>query len=158
MSDEPVRAKPSVEQLQRYADAFNRSTTLQFWGVRVHFPSQDRVEVHLDKVRPEQRGGLGTDAINGGVLAALFDLGLGCTPALIDPTRRNATIQLSMSFERPVRGDSMMVRAQIDNAGDTVLFSSAEALDARGVVCARCQGVVRLSKRPWKTGDSPAVN
>ena len=159
MPDEPARTPPTLELLKSYAEHFNKSKTLQFFGVRVHFPSLERVEVHLDSVRPEQRGGLGTEAVNGGVLAALFDLAIGCTPALVDPSRRNATMQLSMSFERPVKGDSVLVRARIDTGGDTVMFSSAEILDSRGVVCAHCQGLIRLSKTPWlHGGESPAIN
>ena len=149
---------PSPEQLARYAEQFNQSATLRHFGVRVAFPDADTVEVRLDEVKPEQRGGLGTDAVNGGVLAAIFDLAIGCTPALIDPTRRTATMQLSMSFERPLRGDSLRAVAQIENAGDTVLFASARILNSAGMVCGRCTGVVRLSQSKWRSGESPAVN
>jgi uncharacterized protein (TIGR00369 family) len=151
-------SSPSDEQLARYAENFNRSLTLRHFGVTISFPSRDRLLVKLDKILPHHLGGLGTNAVNGGVLAALFDLAIGCTPALIDPTRRTATLQLSMSFERPVFGDSLSVEAQLDNAGSTVLFASARVLDQSGSICARCQGVVRLSRHSWQDGGSPATN
>jgi len=150
--------RPTAEQLARYAEQFNQSQTLRYFGVRVSFPKGDTVEVVLDPVRPEQRGGLGSDAVNGGVLAALFDLVIGCTPALLDPTRRTATMQLSMSFERPVRGNALKAVGRIDTAGQSVLFASGEIQDEKGRVCARCQGVVRVSTLKWKGGDSPAIN
>jgi uncharacterized protein (TIGR00369 family) len=150
--------RPDPSLLARYAERFTQSRSLQYFGLKVRFPTPDRVEVALDEVRPEFRGGLGSEAVNGGVLAAMFDLVIGCTPALVDPTRRSATVQLSMSFERPVRGEQVVAEGWIDTAGTRTLFSSARILDANGQVCARCQGVVSISQHPWADGQSPAVN
>src|SRR5699024_6548403 len=97
-------------------------------------------------------------AINGGVLAALFDLSIGVCGALVDPGRRSATIQLSMNFERPVTGDRIHAEAKIDRAGGTNIFASAVIFDESGQPCARAQGVVRISRSGWQNGASPAVN
>lgn len=155
---ERKRPRPTLELLSRYADQFNRSETLKFFGVQIAFPSLEHLEVRLDSIRDEHRGGLGTTAVNGGVLAAIFDLAIGCTAALVDPTRRSATMQLSMSFERPVFGNSLRAEGRIDSARKLVLFSSAQIFDSAGIECARCQGVVRISNLPWQSGQSPAVN
>jgi uncharacterized protein (TIGR00369 family) len=156
MSD--AEARPTQEQLDRYAEQFNRSQTMRLFGAQLSFPQGEKVVVSLPEVRTEHRGGLGSSAINGGIISALFDYAIGCTPALLDPTRRAATMQLSMSFERPVRGDTVRVEATIDNAGTSTLFASARMYDAEGQVCARCQGVVKLSRMKWASGESPAVN
>jgi uncharacterized protein (TIGR00369 family) len=148
----PKPAKPSAQQLARYAEAFNQSKTLRFFGVRISFPDGEKVEIRL-----EHRGGLGTTAVNGGVLAAIFDLAVGCTPALIDPTHRTATMQLSISFERPVLGDSLKAEARITAHGKSVLFASALILDESGQECARCQGVVRIGNLPWQSEGTPAI-
>src|SRR5688572_7890088 len=139
----PPKPRPTLQQLARYTETFNASATLKYFGVKVSFPDADTVEVAIDEIKPEQRGGLGTDAINGGVLAAMFDLAIGCTPALLDPTRRSATVQLSMSFMRPVTGDHLVAIGKIDRPGGSMMFSSAVMLDGAGGVCAQCQGVVR---------------
>ncbi len=156
MSD--AETPPTQEQLDRYAEQFNQSQTMRFYGARLSFPQGQKVVVTLPEVRPEHRGGLGTAAINGGIIAALFDYAIGCTPALRDPTRRAATMQLSMSFERPLLGDTVRAEATIDSAGTSTLFASARMYDAQGQVCARCQGVVKLSRMKWASGQSPAVN
>jgi uncharacterized protein (TIGR00369 family) len=156
MSDTPSR--PTQEQLDRYAELFNQSQSLRFFGVRVSFPEGRKCVVTLPEVRSEHLGGLGTSAINGGIIAALFDLVIGCTPALLDPTKRCATLQLSMSFQRPLTGNNVRAEAEIDSYGKNTLFASARVLDAEGQVCARAQGVVRLSTIPWASGESPAVN
>jgi acyl-coenzyme A thioesterase PaaI-like protein len=149
---------PSTEFLARYAREFNKSSTLRYFGVQIAFPDQRTIEARVDTIMPEHRGGLGTSAVNGGVLAAIFDLVIGCTSALFDPTRRSATMHLSMSFERPVFGDSLRAEGRIDSAGSSVLFSSARMFDGDGVECARCQGLVRVSRLPWASGQSPAVD
>jgi uncharacterized protein (TIGR00369 family) len=149
---------PTQEQLDRYAELFNQSQTMRLLGAHLAFPEGRKVVVSLPEVRPEHRGGLGTAAINGGIIAALFDYAIGCTPALRDPTRRAATVQLSMSFERPLTGDSIRAEAEIDSEGQSLLFASARMYDAQGRVCARCQGVVARSQLRWASGESPAVN
>jgi uncharacterized protein (TIGR00369 family) len=155
MSD--AETYPSQEQLDRYAEQFNQSLTLKHFGARMSFPGGQKVVVSAE-VRPEHRGGLGSDAVNGGVISALFDFVIGSTPALRDPTRRAATVQLSISFERPLRGDFLRAEATIDTMGSTTVFASARMYDAQGVVCARCQGVVQVSRMKWASGESPAVN
>lgn len=150
--------KPTPEALARYADVFNESATLKHFGLRVRFPDLETCEVVLDPIRPEQRGGLGSDAVNGGVLSAVFDLVIGCTPALIDPTRRSATVHLSINFMDAVRGSKLLARSRITRGGNTLVFASAEIIDERGNVCANATGMSRLSKQPWSESGTPAVN
>lgn len=157
MTIEKALEDPPADALERYADNFNRSATLRHFGLTLSFPEGRLVRATLP-VRPDQRGGLGSEAVNGGVLAAMFDLVVGSTSALVDPTRRSATVQLSMSFERPTNGDVITADAWIDRAGGSTLFASAVIRDGQGEVTARCQGVVRISRLPWADGASPAIN
>jgi uncharacterized protein (TIGR00369 family) len=150
--------RPTQEQLDRYAEQFNQSQTMRLLGVRLSFPQGEKAVITLPEVRLEHRGGLGTAAINGGIISAMFDYAIGCTPALVDPTRRCATMQLSVSFERPLRGNTVRAEATIDSVGTSTLFASARMYDEKGQVCARCQGVVKISQMKWASGESPAVN
>jgi uncharacterized protein (TIGR00369 family) len=158
VSDPKAPTRPTVEQLARYAELFNASQTMQHFGVKIRFPDAETVEAVLDPIQPQQRGGLGSDAVNGGVLAALFDLCIGCAPATIDPTRRTATVQLSMNFMRGVRGDTLLARGKVDRAGGTLLFCSAQIFDGKGQLCSTCTGMVRMSELKWQGGESPAIN
>ena len=162
MSDSPSGSPhrpPSQADLDRYADQFNRSASLRHFGAHLAFPEGRKVVITLPELRPEHRGGLGSAAaVNGGILAAMFDLAIGCSGALVDPTRRCATVQLSMNFERPVTGEGMRVEAEVENKSVSLLFATARIYDGQGRVCARCQGVVKLSNLPWASGESPAVN
>ena len=139
---------PTLEALAQAAERLNRSAPLAHAGVRVRFPSPQLVVAEIPEVRAEHRGGLGTSAVNGGVLAAVFDLVLGCTALLVDPRRPSATVQLSMSFERPVLGNTLRAEAHIDTQGRRTLFASARIFDAQGQVCAHCRGLVALARAP----------
>lgn len=150
--------RPTLDQLARYAEAFNQSATLAHFGMKVRFPNVDTVEVVLDPVQPQQRGGLGSDAVNGGVLAAMFDLVIGCAPALVDPTRRSATVQLSINFMSAVRGDNILARSHVTRAGQKLIFAAASIFDGAGQECASATGLSRLSSIPWASGGTPAVN
>ena len=143
--------RPTAAELTALAERWNGSEILRHHGMRVAFET-DRVVVELPEVRPEHLGGLGTSAVNGLVLAGLFDLAVGSTVVLMDPRRRSATVQLSMSFERAVFGRSARCEAWIDRAGQRTLFASARILDELGQVCARCQAVVAVSRQ---TLDEP---
>ncbi|MFP2911703.1 PaaI family thioesterase [Pyxidicoccus sp. 3LFB2] len=160
MSDSPSGppSRPTQADLDRYAELFNQSLNIRHFGAHISFPEGRKTVITLPELRPEHRGGLGSAAaVNGGILAAMFDLAIGCSGALVDPSRRCATIQLSMSFERAVTGEGMRVEAEVDNKTVSLLFVTARAFDGQGRVCARCQGVVKLSTLPWPSGENPAV-
>jgi uncharacterized protein (TIGR00369 family) len=141
----PPRSTITREALERYAEQLNSRVSLQQYGVRIAFPDTSRLTLRIDSVPLAMRGGLGDDAIvNGGVIAALCDLAIGCSAALVDPTKRSATVQLSIRFEQPLRGAHVLGEARVDRATGRLIFSSAEIMDERGQVCTRCQGMVSL--------------
>lgn len=156
MAKETNQFGVSASDLKRYSDGFNKSDLLEFFGMRVEFPDLDTVRAVVDEAHEGHMGGMGERAaINGGVLAAIYDLVVGCAGALVDPKRRSATVQLSMNFERPVIGPYVRAEATVDRAGKTLVFVSARIYDEAGRVCSHGQGVVRISKKPWR-GVSPA--
>jgi uncharacterized protein (TIGR00369 family) len=137
------------ELLERYAQRLNSRPSLERFGVRIWFPDTSRLRLRIDTIGPGMRGGIGDEAIvNGGVLSALCDLAIGCTAALVDPTRASATIQLSIRFEQPLRGDFIEGEGRVDRATRRLVFSSAEIFDPLGHVCVRCQGMSSLIRSP----------
>ena len=153
----PSSPRPSLEQLARYAAGLNESLTARTLGMRVSFPDIEHVVVILD-VEERHLGGMGSNAVNGAIIAAAFNLVLGCTPALIDPTRRSATVQLNMRFERALRGAALRATAHIDRATRQLVFASAVVAGDDGAVCARAEGMLALSDKTWSRGDNPGIN
>lgn len=128
-----------------YVERMNAHAALKHFGVRIAIPDARRVTLAVDHVPLALRGGMRDDAVvNGGVLSALCDLAIGSTSALVDPTARAATVQLSIRFERPLVGERIRGEARVDHCTGRTVFSSAEILDGEGRVCVRCQGMVSL--------------
>lgn len=118
---------------------------MQRLGARLEFERVDRVRAVLEPVQPYHRGGMGTDAVNGAVLAGLFDLAIGTVGWLTRPEGRSATVSLAMTFVRPTRGNSVVTEARLLRGGTNLTFASAEIFDEAGQVTARCDGTVAVA-------------
>jgi len=138
-------AYATLEALRALAQGWNESPPMQRLGARLDFERVDRVRAVLDPVTPYHRGGMGTDAVNGVVLAGLFDLAIGTVGWLTRPDARSATVSLAMTFLRPTRGDRVVVEARLLRAGTNLTFAAAEIFDGSGQVTARCDGTVAVA-------------
>ena len=138
-------AYPTLASLRALGEIWNASAPMKHFGARLEFERVDRVRTVIDPVLPVHRGGLGTDAVNGVVLAGLFDLAIGTVGWLTRPETRSATVNLSMSFFRPTRGDRVAAEARLVRAGLNLVFAAAEILDAEGRVTARCDGTCAIA-------------
>lgn len=137
-------------QLRLHAQRWNAHPSLRALGAELSYPDGAAVRIEVNQIAAPLRGGLGDDTVvNGGALSALCDLIIGSTSALVDATTRSATVQLSIRFEQPLRGDRIIGLARVDHHTGRTLFASAELSDERGKICVRCQGIVTLlAKRP----------
>ena len=118
-------AYPTLESLRALGEMWNDSPPMKHFGAKLAFDRVDRVRAVIDPVTTVHRGGLGTDAVNGVVLAGLFDL--------------------VMSFFRPSRGDRIVAEARLVRAGLNLVFAAAEIFDAEGRVTARCDGTCAIA-------------
>ncbi|HYV42452.1 MAG TPA: PaaI family thioesterase [Thermoanaerobaculia bacterium] len=156
MSKEPKpfsEAYATLESLQALAKAWNDSPPMRQLGARLEFDRVDRVRAVIDPVMPYHRGGMGTDAVNGPVLAGLFDLVIGTVGWLSRPDSRSATVSLTMTFLRPTRGDRIAVEARLLRAGTNLTFAAAEVFDEQGEVTARCDGTVAVAHGKFESND-----
>lgn len=132
------------EQLNQATEIWNRSLMVKHLGFHISFPGDGTVVVALPEIQPFMLGGLGSDAVNGGVLASMFDFAVGCSAFLAVPLKRNGTVQLSVNFEKAVRGKSARCVARIERTTKNMLFCSATIHDESGAVCGRGNGIVSL--------------
>ena len=91
--------------------------------------------------------------MNGPVLAGLFDLAIGTVGWLTRPDTRSATVTLAMTFLRPRAATASSVEARLLRAGTNLTFASAEILDERGEVTARCDGTVAVAHGKFESND-----
>ena len=105
--------------------------------------------------RDDQRGGGGTSALNGGVIAYMFDGALGAAVASLAmrqfgndageiPGYAEATISLTINYVKPALGNSFEAHGTAIRTGRTVAFAEGKLYDAEGEVCATASGVWRI--------------
>ena len=142
---EPLNTTLTLEQLRTTFAPFNDLVFIRHFGARAEIVDDCRVRVVIDPLTEVHRGGIQGDAVNGGILAAMFDLALGL-PGLYrcHPDGRSATIQLSTSFLRALRGHRLVTESWIERAASGLLFTAAETRDAQRLLCATATGVVRV--------------
>jgi uncharacterized protein (TIGR00369 family) len=138
-------AYPTLESLRALGEIWNASPAMKHFGARLDFQRVDRVRAVIDPVRDIHRGGLGTEAVNGVVLAGLFDLAIGTVGWLVRPDARSATVTLAMTFFRPTRGDRVVAEARLIRSGMNLVFAAAEVFDGEGKVTARCEGTCAIA-------------
>src|SRR5688572_23734721 len=134
-------AYATLVALNALGDAWNASPPMKRLGARLEFRRLDRVRAVIDPVEIYHRGGMGTDAVNGVILAGLFDLAIG------------TVVWLSMTFLKPTRGDRVTVEAGLLRAGTNLTFASAEIFDGNDKVTARCDGTVAVALGRYGTDD-----
>ncbi len=139
-------AYPTLESLQALGQIWNSSASMKHFGARLDFERIDRVRAVIDPVLDVHRGGLGTAAVNGVVLAGLFDLVIGTVGWLTRPETRSATVHLAMSFFRPTRGGRIVAEARLIRAGMNLVFAAGEIFDEEGRVTARCDGTCAITQ------------
>ncbi|PKL76356.1 MAG: PaaI family thioesterase [Candidatus Melainabacteria bacterium HGW-Melainabacteria-1] len=129
---------------------WNANEILRIMGARVDLSDPDCLRVHIDPLVPTHRGGLGSDAVNGGVLSALCDMLVGLNGILYSHKHRTGTVQLNIQFLRPLRGERLLGEARATKVGRALIFTTAEIRDQIGTVCVRCEGIasVDTSKPP----------
>jgi uncharacterized protein (TIGR00369 family) len=138
-------AYQTLEALRALADVWNQGPPMKHFGARLEFTRVDRVRAVVDPVLPFHRGGMGSDAVNGVVLAGLFDLVIGTVGWLTSPETRSATVNLSMTFFKATRGERIVAEARLVRAGMNLIFAAAEILDSSGEVTARCDGTCAVA-------------
>lgn len=140
-----TEAYGTLEALRELASVWNQGPPMKHFGARLEFERVDRVRAVIDPVQAFHRGGAGTDAINGVVLAGLFDLAIGTVGWLARPGSRSATVNLSMTFFRPTRGARVVAEAWLVKAGLNLIFAAAEITDGSSEVTARCDGTCAIA-------------
>ncbi|MGA7671208.1 MAG: PaaI family thioesterase [Nitrolancea sp.] len=127
-------------------------------GLTVRDIAPGDVVIELNDPRDDQRGGGGTAALNGGVIAYMFDGAMGAAIAslIIDRFRLDstddqafgeATISLTINYVKPAMGTHFEAHGHAVRAGRSIAFADAKILDEHGDVCATASGVWRIFLR-----------
>jgi acyl-coenzyme A thioesterase PaaI-like protein len=128
------------------AARWNAHPGIERMGVKLQIVSREELRGVVDPIKPFQRGGMGTPAVNGPTIAAIFDVVTGFTGYLQTPGLRVGVAELNVRFLRPVLGERFEVVGRPDKAGRSLVFVACELLDETGTVCAKSDGLVAVSQ------------
>jgi acyl-coenzyme A thioesterase PaaI-like protein len=143
-----ARARPiqmDAAARRAWQEQFNALPAMAVMGATLDLSEDAVVRVHLPEVRPHHQGGMGSAAVNGAVIAGLFDAALGVAGVLQFPGRRAGTVELSVKFMRPTRGRSVDAYAIALKRAEGLAFLEGE-LWAEGRLCAVATGIVSTAR------------
>ena len=133
---------------------WNRHPGLRHMGATLDLSEPGVVRTVIADVRPHHRGGMGTDAVSGPVMAGLFDLAIGLLGYLASGGKRAGVAELHVKFLRPVHGARIEVAARPVRVGRNLVFADADLRDEGGTLCARADGIVAIVGE--RSGEPPA--
>lgn len=143
-----ARARPipmDAAARREWADQFNAMPAMSVMGAALDLSDPAVVRVHLSEVRPHHQGGMGISAVNGAVIAGLFDAALGVAGVIQFAARRAGTVELSVKFMRPTRGRSVDAYAIALKRAEGLAFMEGE-LWSEGKLCAVATGIVSTAR------------
>jgi acyl-coenzyme A thioesterase PaaI-like protein len=151
-----ARARPiplGEEERGGWAAQFARLPAMQFAEIGISMADEKLVHAVLANVRDHHLGGLQVRAVNGAVLAGLFDCTLGIAGTLQFAGKRAGTCELSLKFMRAVFDTPVDVFGACVKKTETLAFVESELYSA-GRLCALATGIVAVASG---RGDEEAI-
>lgn len=139
-----------AEDRRLWQQNFNGWPAVQHFGMRLDLSHPVTARLMLDELHPYHLGGAGDaskgggQAVNGAIIAAMFDGALGVAGVLQQLGRRAGTVDLSIKMFRPVTGPASAFGWAVRRTGSLV-FVEAVLLDDHGARCAQASGIVCAS-------------
>ena len=127
-----------------WQERLNALPATRLIGGRFDLADPAVVRLSLPTVGAEHQGGLGTRAVNGAVIAGMFDAALGVAGTLQLPGQRAGTVELSIKLMRPAFEAPLEVLAIAVKRTPHLVFTEAE-LYADGRLCASATGIVAVA-------------
>jgi uncharacterized protein (TIGR00369 family) len=121
---------------------FNRSPQLKHIGARIDLTEPEFPVAILEELSDMHKGGIGSDAINGGVIAALADLALGLLGLMHYKDGMTATAQLTVHYLKPFRTKAIRAKAITQQVVGNRIFGTVELFNDKNEVCAIAYGAL----------------
>lgn len=127
-----------------WAGQFNLLPAVQYAGITVDIADEQIVHVALTQLAEHHLGGLKLRAVNGAILAGLFDCALGLAGTLQFAGKRAGTCELSLKFMRAVFDAPVDAFGVCVKRTETLAFVESELYSA-GKLCALATGLVAVA-------------
>jgi len=121
-------------------DLFNESVQLKQMHIRVDLSLPKLPIVFIDEVTDIHKGGIGTDAVNGAVIALLSDLAIGLLGIYHYADGMTATSSLTIHYVKPLIAPKVIVRAEETQVIGKRIFGVATIMNEKEEVCSYANG------------------
>lgn len=121
---------------------FNKSVQLQHLGAKIDLSDINIPKASIDELKDVHAGGIGSEAVNGGVIASLADLTLGLLGLVHFKDGMTATAQITVHYLKPFRSKSILAEAQNQKVIGNRIFGTVELKNDKGEVCAIAYGAL----------------
>lgn len=123
---------------------YNNSLQLKYYNCEVEFKSENLLLVRIPKVQTIHQGGVGANAVNGGVISYLFDLALGMTSYLVKDNQfvSSVTSRINIHFKKPLFAESVYAFAKIKEVKKNLIYSNSWIESETGVICSIADGIL----------------
>lgn len=121
---------------------FNQSPQLKIMGASIDISDMKRPVVIIKKVEAVHCGGVGGNAVNGGVISMMVDLAIGLLGIPYYGEGLTATHNLSIHFARPLVASSVFVEARETQVINNRIFGDVRIMNEKREVCAYASGVL----------------
>jgi uncharacterized protein (TIGR00369 family) len=119
---------------------FNSSAQLKQMHIRIDLSTPVQPIVWIDQVMEMHKGGVGTEAVNGAVIAMLVDLAIGLLGIRHYAEGMTATANLNINYVKPLLATKVMVRAEETEVIGKRIFGIARVMNEKEEVCAYATG------------------
>lgn len=123
-------------------DLFNQSLQLKSIGASIDIADMKHPVVMIKKVGDMHLGGIGGEAVNGGVISMLVDLAIGLLGLPYYGEGLTATHHLSIHFARPLVATSIRLEAEETHVIKNRIFGHVKIMNEKGEICAHASGVL----------------
>lgn len=127
--------------------AWSDDPVFQWPGLRILEAGDGKAKLAMRAQKHHFGNGIDPTAINGAIIAYMFDCLLGAAVASTwtdEDMAGQVTVNLNMSYLRPLRVSTVIGTAAVTQRGAQLAFAKGEIVDDDGEVCAKCDGIYRL--------------
>ncbi len=123
---------------------FNASAAMTWFGTQVDLSDELLSRVILPRIEKHHQGGLGSDAVNGAVIAGMFDAAVGVVSVAQIPHKKKGTVELSIKMMRPTLTAPVVVYAVARKTAASLVFADC-LLFSGGRLCGQCSGICAVA-------------
>ena len=120
----------------------NDSVQLKHASATVDLSDPKKPVVMVAHVTDIHRGGIGGEAVNGGVIAMLIDLAIGLLGLSFFNEGMTATSHLSIHYVKPLMAHQVRIQSEVTEVIGNRIFGKASVSNEKNEVCAYASGTL----------------